>query len=141
MDKPQHRLSSIDPVNRSATCAVCGAVSIRRHRERWRCNRKDRKARSVWSKFADYKRASKEAHPFKSSECQRCGFVAEHPCQLDTHHTDGNHYNNDPGNVATLCACCHRLTHYCEQNGVGLPAFSKNFPGGCEGFPTPALAW
>jgi 5-methylcytosine-specific restriction endonuclease McrA len=30
-------------------------------------------------------------------------------CQLDAHHVDGNHENNDPTNIQTLCANCHRL--------------------------------
>lgn len=41
--------------------------------------------------------------------CEICGFVPEHPCQLDVDHIDGNHYNNSNDNLQTLCACCHRL--------------------------------
>lgn len=41
--------------------------------------------------------------------CERCGFVPEHPCQLDVDHIDGNHQNNSIENLQTLCACCHRL--------------------------------
>lgn len=43
--------------------------------------------------------------------CERCGFIPEHTCQLDVHHLDHNHYNNDPSNLKTLCANCHRLEH------------------------------
>lgn len=43
--------------------------------------------------------------------CQRCGFVAENPCQLDIHHLDGNHLNNISENLFVLCANCHRLEH------------------------------
>ena len=28
---------------------------------------------------------------------------------MDVDHIDGNHDNNDPVNLKTLCACCHRL--------------------------------
>ncbi len=44
--------------------------------------------------------------------CERCGFIPEHACQLDMHHLDGDHHNNDPNNLQTLCSNCHRLVHY-----------------------------
>lgn len=46
---------------------------------------------------------------FRKDECGRCGFEPEHLCQLDIDHIDGNHDNNDPTNLQTLCANCHRL--------------------------------
>lgn len=46
---------------------------------------------------------------FKKGFCEECGFVAKHPCQLDVDHIDGNHENNEEGNLQTLCANCHRL--------------------------------
>lgn len=45
----------------------------------------------------------------KGSYCELCGFVAVHPCQLDVDHIDGDKVNNDPSNLQTLCANCHRL--------------------------------
>ena len=39
----------------------------------------------------------------------KCGFIPLHPCQMDTHHIDGNHKNNDRDNLELLCANCHRL--------------------------------
>jgi 5-methylcytosine-specific restriction endonuclease McrA len=41
--------------------------------------------------------------------CERCGFIPEHLAQLDVHHKDHNHNNNEPTNLQTLCANCHRL--------------------------------
>jgi 5-methylcytosine-specific restriction endonuclease McrA len=38
--------------------------------------------------------------------CEACGEI--HPAVLDTHHKDGNPKNNDPSNLQTLCANCHR---------------------------------
>jgi hypothetical protein len=35
------------------------------------------------------------------------------PVQLDVHHRDGDRENDDPQNLETLCANCHRL----ETNG------------------------
>lgn len=45
----------------------------------------------------------------RKDKCERCGFIPEHPCQLDVDHIDGNHDNDDPTNLQTLCANCHRL--------------------------------
>ncbi len=48
----------------------------------------------------------------KEGACARCGFEPEHSCQLDVDHVDGDHKNDDPANLQTLCANCHRLkTH------------------------------
>lgn len=46
---------------------------------------------------------------YKKDLCERCWFRPEHPGQLDVDHIDGNHDNNDPSNLQTLCANCHRL--------------------------------
>ena len=48
---------------------------------------------------------------YKLNKCERCGFIPEHKCQMDIHHIDGKHHNNDPNNLKTLCANCHRLEH------------------------------
>jgi len=42
------------------------------------------------------------------SSCEICGFTGEKK-QLDIHHLDGNHKNNTPKNLQTVCANCHRL--------------------------------
>ena len=47
----------------------------------------------------------------KGPVCERCGFVPEHPSQLDIDHivplSEGG--ADDPSNYQTLCANCHRL--------------------------------
>lgn len=53
----------------------------------------------------------KKYRAYKGDLCEDCGFVPKDPCQLDVHHIDGNHSNNDPLNLKTLCANCHRLHH------------------------------
>lgn len=45
----------------------------------------------------------------KKDSCGECGFVPVHACQLDVDHIDNNHSNDDPANLQTLCANCHRL--------------------------------
>lgn len=49
---------------------------------------------------------------YKKESCEHCGFIPEHACQLDVDHIDGNKSNNDPSNLMTLCANCHRLKTY-----------------------------
>jgi hypothetical protein len=51
----------------------------------------------------------------KKSYCECCGFISVHYCQLDVDHIDGNHENNDPNNLQTLCANCHRLKTYIQK--------------------------
>ena len=67
-----------------------------------------------WRKYCNYchKNTSQEQYKYrlhKKEYCERCGFIAEHPSQLDIDHIDGNHKNNDMNNLQTLCANCHRL--------------------------------
>lgn len=45
----------------------------------------------------------------KGERCEECGFVPIHSCQLDIDHVDADRSNNDPSNLRTLCANCHRL--------------------------------
>lgn len=54
----------------------------------------------------------------KKDHCERCGFIAEDPCQLDVDHKDGDNANNDPSNYQTLCANCHRLKTKLNRDGV-----------------------
>jgi len=58
------------------------------------------------------RRSSLQKNPYKRYKgvvCQTCEFIPTHPCQLDVDHIDGNHSNNEPKNLQTLCANCHRL--------------------------------
>jgi hypothetical protein len=97
-----HRLSNLDTENRLAICAACGPVAIRKKgtlpsgKVKWRCNK---------TGLTD----KREYRSFVKDLCERCGFTPEHTAQLDVHHIDRNHSNNDPRNLQTLCANCHRL--------------------------------
>jgi 5-methylcytosine-specific restriction endonuclease McrA len=70
--------------------------------------------------FGSRQRPYKEAiiRKKETMTCERCGFKAEDPCQLDIDHIDGNHSNNDPSNHQVLCANCHRLKTKLNKDGV-----------------------
>lgn len=53
---------------------------------------------------------------FKKDTCERCGFVPENSCQLDLDHIDGNSNNYEESNLQTLCANCHRLKTFNNQD-------------------------
>ena len=42
----------------------------------------------------------------KIGKCERCGLVD--PVVIEIHHIDADRRNNDPSNLAALCANCHR---------------------------------
>jgi len=72
------------------------------------------KARDLRNK---YDKSSACRH-FKKSFCEVCGFVAKNKCQLDVDHIDGNHENNEPSNLQTLCANCHRLKTWNNKDWI-----------------------
>ena len=59
------------------------------------------------------------------SSCERCGFDPHHTCQLEIHHLDLDHANNDPANLQTLCANCHTLLH---RTGPRVPRRPRRSP-------------
>ncbi len=105
-----HKLSEIDEDKRTATCSVCGDTRIKNR------NKKAATPKSRWRCIVVHKRNwNKYSYPYiihKGTECEHCGFVPKIKSQLEVDHIDGNHNNNDPNNLQTLCANCHRLkTH------------------------------
>jgi hypothetical protein len=54
----------------------------------------------------------------KKQNCELCGFIPEHPCQLDVDHKDGNRKNNTIENLQTLCANCHRLKTHLNKDYI-----------------------
>lgn len=87
-------------------------------------SRKNRAGIQLYFKFCAScarKAYGKQKIPYRKSKkphCERCGFVAADKSQLDVHHRDGNNKNNDPGNLETLCANCHRLHHLGPSSGA-----------------------
>ena len=76
---------------------ICRSCDNRRYFK----NHPIKKVNKIWLSYKKYKK----------KVCELCGFIAIDKCQLDVHHVDGNHHNNDPNNLKTLCANCHRLIH------------------------------
>lgn len=115
----QHSLTEIDEVKRRANCSVCGYTRIKL---------RDSRAASLTGRYrckTVYKRnLYKNQYPYtvhKKDACQHCGFVPEHSSQLDVDHIDGDHSNNNPDNLQTLCANCHRLkTHLHRDSDSGI---------------------
>lgn len=42
-------------------------------------------------------------------QCERCGFIPQDLCQLEIHHRNGKHSDNEPDNFEVLCCNCHRI--------------------------------
>lgn len=113
-----HRLSELDKLLRTAVCSICGPVHIVNKDNTgtsWRCGKRDQQLvrESMSRRIAA---GTKDGHKHhRKGYCERCGFIPEHVCQLDGHHKDGNHKNNDPNNVETLCANCHRYVTWLQK--------------------------
>jgi hypothetical protein len=84
----------------------------RARRARWkaegrcvRCGKPAAEGRSQCSVCSGGKR---RRHPYQKyrEACRICGFEFS-----DVHHIDGNHKNNDPPNLISLCPNHHRLVH------------------------------
>ena len=84
------------------------------------CSLCDKKENSPESKLKSLKKyTDRKRRPYRKhvkSRCEKCGFEPEHICQLDVDHIDGDHSNNDPLNLQTLCANCHRLKTFKQRN-------------------------
>jgi hypothetical protein len=121
--RPRHRLRTWKPLQHTRgftldLCLICGRnpvaiagkTSTGRLRFKRRCEECIKRSRAVrLNSFRDH------ILKHKKSKCEECGFEAQHPCQLDVDHVDGNRENSDPSNLRTLCANCHRLKT--QRNG------------------------
>ena len=79
------------------------------------CSPCDKRKYSRENRNKSVDRAKRPYRKYVKSSCEKCGFMPEHICQLDVDHIDGNHKNNAPENLQTLCANCHRLKTFQER--------------------------
>ena len=70
----------------------------RHPRFRGRCNQCHRARKVPWLRY-------------RKDECEGCGYRPYFIGSLDVHHRDGDKNNNEPDNLETLCATCHREIH------------------------------
>ena len=93
-------------------CEICGAPS----KNKGVVNGKRRYSRYCSSHDRAIYRKVHTHILHKGDICELCGFVPINKVQLDVDHIDGNHENNDPSNLQTLCANCHRLKTYMNKD-------------------------
>lgn len=60
----------------------------------------------------------------KRDFCESCGFIAKDSCQLHVDHINGDHKDDEIGNLQTLCANCHALKTK-KNKDCGRPRSSK----------------
>jgi len=114
-----HRLSEIDEQARTGICSVCGPTKIKMRNSKRVSLKGKYKCKAVYQKAYDKLISPYAIH--KKDYCQQCGFNPVHPSQLDVDHIDGDRWNNDPSNLQTLCANCHRLkTHLNGDANSGI---------------------
>jgi hypothetical protein len=116
-----HKLTDIDEVNRQANCSICGPVRIKLRDSRYTNPKSRYRCKSVYLDNND--RIKYPYKKYKKEHCEKCGFVAEHTVQLDVDHIDGDNKNNDPINLQTLCANCHRLKTLLNKDGAYKQSF------------------
>lgn len=68
---------------------------------------------------------------FRGESCDYCGLKPLFSRTLDVHHRDGDKTNNEPDNLDTICASCHReiegLIHELEGNWQKAENMLKRF--------------
>ena len=113
--KMPHSLSEINEEHKTGICSICGLVRvILRDKNRIKLNAK---YRCGTTHKANNLRFSYPYRKYKKDYCEKCGFIPEHQVQLDVDHIDGNNKNNELSNLQTLCANCHRLKTFLNQDG------------------------
>lgn len=118
-----HKLSNVCEISRTGYCSRCGLVSIilRTDKQRykyWCCNHGGKKQGYGKEYNTKYEIKKRFFNSVKKEKCEQCGFEPSNSRQLDIHHIDGNHSNNEIGNLKTLCANCHRAEHDFDDKDI-----------------------
>ena len=116
----QHRLSQVSVENMTAICKVCGPVKIKPSYRYKKSGKMMYRCKARWRRF-EKKRYKEKKFPYikyKKDRCESCRFIPVHTCQLDVDHIDGNRDNNNPSNLRTLCANCHRLKTFQNKDWI-----------------------
>jgi len=112
-----HRISEVDIQSKTGICSICGPVRIKSRGTSLKKNG-DRKYRCRTS-FMKYKSNNKKVYrKHKKDRCESCGFIPVSSVQLDVDHIDGNNKNNNLDNLQTLCANCHRLKTFLNNDYI-----------------------
>ena len=122
--KYSHVLSDICGKSRTGYCKRCGLVSVVIRKDKsgfqyWQCNHGGKRA--TYGKNGS-KRAKLQQfyRDLKKGYCEKCGFVAVHDTQLDIHHKDHNHQNNDVDNLICYCKLCHCAEHQISEEDMKI---------------------
>lgn len=103
---PQKKISGKDKYK-----AICSSCDKKLYQKTPRKKRKSRVERKRTTSRYTVKYV-------KLKNCRMCGFESEHLFQFDVDHIDGDHSNNHPDNLQTLCANCHRLKTFLNKEGI-----------------------
>jgi hypothetical protein len=103
-----HSLTNVDEAALVGDCAICGpAIRVKKS---YKAKGSGKQFYRCFHKYYVTKTHIERPWEFhKKPYCEKCGFNAEHECQLTVDHIDGNRYNNQPSNYQTLCHNCHAL--------------------------------
>ena len=102
LQNESHTLTDVCSVTDTAECSACGLTKIRIRNGKASCIVVN----------SEEKRQIVNRIKYLKPYCERCQFVADHLCQLDLNHKDGDRQNISKENLETLCANCHRLVTY-----------------------------
>ena len=99
-------------------CPICGERPCEKSTNGYRS--KCYRCRRPLLKFNQHQRRRKKRLK-ENLKCERCEFVAEHPCQIELDHIDGDHSNNKQSNLQFLCGNCHNLKTEYDRQGLPMP--------------------
>jgi len=138
-----HELKEVNYDTMTAVCVVCGPTKIRfkgkygrvcvtkvnennakryhtpDHREYMRAYMRTRSL--VKKQQTSYRKHVKMT-------CEKCGWTVPNPVLMDCHHKDFDKKNNDPSNIQSLCAVCHRIVHYAPDIPMDLIVRTSSKP-------------